>query len=92
MSTRPLTIACAMGLALVLGAPDRNARAGDICTYEGERYSEGSVSCQAGTRYKCDDGEWESKDERCTTAKADRPHTEERVIRKRTETETHESD
>jgi len=92
MSTRLLTFACAAGLALALGAPPRAARAGDACTYDGTKYSDGALSCQAGKRYKCDDGEWKSKDEHCTSDKMDSPHAEERVIRKRTETETHESD
>ncbi len=30
-------------------------------------YSDGAFTCQAGVRFKCDDGDWKSKKERCTS-------------------------
>lgn len=78
-----------VGVALASVQP-QIARAGDDCTYHGDRYSDGSLSCQEGKRFKCDDGEWKSKDERCTADKAE-THTHE-VIKKKTEKETEESD
>ena len=36
------------------------------CTYEGERYAEGTTVCQAGLRQTCMNGTWQSVDgERC---------------------------
>ncbi len=29
--------------------------------------SDGAFTCQAGVRFKCDDGDWKSKKERCTS-------------------------
>ena len=60
---------------------------GRVCFPSGRAVA---LSCQEGKRFKCDDGEWKSKDERCTTDKAD-THTHE-VINKKTEKETEESD
>ena len=91
MLNRFLMIAGIVGVALALGAQPRIVRAGDDCTYDGTRYSDGALSCQAGKQYKCDDGEWKSKGERCTSGKSD-THTHERVIEKKKETETDESD
>jgi hypothetical protein len=90
MFKRSLIVAGVVGLALALGAQPRIVRAGDDCKYDGARFSDGALSCQAGKRYKCDDGEWKSKDERCTTAKSENTH--ERVIEKKTETDTEKSD
>jgi hypothetical protein len=36
------------------------AAAGDGCRYSGIAYSHGATVCQAGTEYRCDDGEWQS--------------------------------
>jgi hypothetical protein len=48
-----------MGAALALGlaAP---VVASDSCQYQGTKYSEGSTTCQSGSQYRCDDGEWKS--------------------------------
>ena len=92
MLKRSLIVAGVAGLALALGAQPRIVYAGDDCSYDGAKYSDGALSCQDGKRYKCDDGEWKSKDERCTTAKRDTSHTHERVIEKKTETDTEDSD
>ena len=87
MLKRSLILVSVVGVALALGAQPRIARAGDDCSYDGTKYSDGALSCQAGKQYKCDDGEWKSKGERCTSAKSD-THTHERVIEKKKETET----
>ena len=89
MLNRSLMVAGVVGVALALGAQPRLARAGDACSYDGTKYSDGALSCQAGKQYKCDDGEWKSKGERCTSAKSD-THTHERVIEKKKETDTEE--
>jgi len=91
MLNRFLMNAGIVGVALALGAQPRIVRAGDDCSYDGTKYSDGALSCQAGKQYKCDDGEWKSKGERCTSAKSD-TRTHERVIEKKKETETDESD
>ena len=87
MLKRSLMVVGVAGIVLAFGAQPRIVRAGDDCSYDGTKYSDGAVSCQAGKRYKCDDGEWKSKDERCTSAKND-THTHERVIEKKKETDT----
>ena len=43
----------------------QGARAGDHCFYKGTMYSDGAAACQAGMRYKCDDGDWKSQKEPC---------------------------
>jgi hypothetical protein len=35
------------------------------CTYWSGTYSDGSLSCQAGYRYRCDDGAWDSLGRSC---------------------------
>ena len=90
MLNRFLMNAGIVGVALALGAQPRIVRAGDDCSYDGTKYSDGALSCQAGKQYKCDDGEWKSKGERCTSSKSDTSHTHERVIEKKKETETDE--
>ena len=92
MSKYSLIVAALVGIGLALVAQPRIVRAGDDCSYDGARFSDGALSCQDGKRYKCDDGEWKSKDERCTTAKSETSHTHERVIEKKKETDTEESD
>ena len=84
-----IVAALVVGLAVV--AQPRIVRAGDDCSYNDARFSDGALSCQDGKRYKCEDGEWKSKDERCTTAKSETSRTHERVIEKK-ETDTEESD
>lgn len=41
------------------------ATADDKCAYEGQSYSHGASICQAGTQYRCDDGEWQSQGMPC---------------------------
>lgn len=48
-------IAAAATLGLVAAA-----HAGDACSYEGSAFSDGATVCQAGTQFRCADGEWES--------------------------------
>jgi len=81
-----LVIGSVVGLTLAVAVPPRIARAGDDCTYNGATYSDGAASCQAGKRYKCDDGEWKGKGERCTGDETS--GTKERTIEKRMERDT----
>ena len=37
-----------------------SARASDHCFYRGTMFSDGAAACQAGTQYRCDDGDWKS--------------------------------
>jgi hypothetical protein len=46
------------------------ARAAANCTYQGRAYSEGASLCQAGARYRCEAGMWESLGMACTNASA----------------------
>jgi hypothetical protein len=51
------------------------AAADDPCFYKGTMFSDGATACQGGKQYKCDDGEWEKRDQVCqegaaTTSKA----------------------
>jgi len=41
------------------------ALAGDHCFYRGTMYSDGAAACQAGIRFRCDDGDWKSIGEPC---------------------------
>ena len=50
-----MTLATAFTVAFVA-----TAGADESCHYKGTVYSDGSVACQAGTKFECDDGEWES--------------------------------
>jgi len=31
---------------------------GDDCNYRGQMYSHGAAACQAGSQFRCDDGQW----------------------------------
>ena len=42
------------------------AQADDFCSYKGTPYSHGSAACQAGTQYRCDDGEWKALGVACS--------------------------
>lgn len=55
---RGLSAAGLLALAVVLGCAARSAQAGDHCFYRGTMFSDGAGSCQAGTQYRCSDGEW----------------------------------
>ena len=37
------------------------------CTYDGKEYSDGSVVCQSGKEYRCNDGTWDSLGTSCGT-------------------------
>src|SRR4029077_8919082 len=37
----------------------------DPCFFKSTMYSDGASSCQSGTQYKCDDGEWKSRGIAC---------------------------
>jgi hypothetical protein len=83
-----------VGFGSVLGGSARTAAAGDRCVYQGMPYSDGAASCQGGVLYKCDDGEWKSKRERCSRDRIVEerdtvvaPPAEGRIIEKRSETQ-----
>jgi hypothetical protein len=67
MSTIRLSMLASYLIALghMIGAP-HTALAGDRCVYQNEIYSDGALSCQAGVRFECDDGDWKSKKEPCS--------------------------
>lgn len=62
MVIRSIMLSALLTLAL---APAAFA-AGDTCSYNGNSFSEGSTTCQSGTQFRCDDGEWESLSIACS--------------------------
>lgn len=52
-----LRVVIATGI-LVIGLAA--AAAADDCSYRDQAFSEGASVCQAGTQFRCDDGEWKS--------------------------------
>src|SRR5947207_15042528 len=42
----------------------------DACFFKGTMYSHGATACQTGKQYKCDDGEWKSRDTACQESPA----------------------
>jgi hypothetical protein len=38
------------------------------CTYDGKTYDHGSVVCQSGWEYRCNDGQWDALNTRCQAA------------------------
>ena len=42
------------------------AKADAGCSFGGVGYSDGATTCQSGTQYRCDDGEWESLAIQCS--------------------------
>ena len=57
--------AATVAFSLLLAAG--TARAGeDKCFHKGAMYSSGGTSCQSGTQYKCNDGDWKRTDSTCT--------------------------
>jgi len=44
----------------ILGCAVHHAVAADHCFYKGSMYSDGATACQAGSQYRCDDGDWKS--------------------------------
>lgn len=59
-------IAATAALALVLAGATARADDDEGCVYRGSLYSDGAMSCQGGTQYRCDDGEWDKTDDSCT--------------------------
>jgi hypothetical protein len=57
-----LTIAAALALGIASTAYADD----DSCNYAGANYSDGSVTCQGGKQFECDEGQWESLDSACT--------------------------
>lgn len=49
-----------LGVIGLLGCAARTAEAGDRCFYRGTMFSDGAASCQTGTQYRCDEGDWRS--------------------------------
>jgi hypothetical protein len=52
----------ALGAVLIAGPAFGDAD----CTYKGATYSHGSAVCQAGSQYRCDDGQWSGVSIACT--------------------------
>src|SRR5262249_11480132 len=66
MTPRMLGQMIAVGAFAILACSVRPAVAGDdACFYKGTMYSDGAMACQAGKQFKCDDGEWKLRDEKC---------------------------
>ena len=62
-----------LGVGAFLALSCTARAADDPCFYKGTMYSPGSMACQGGKQFKCDDGEWQKKDIVCQespTAKA----------------------
>jgi len=56
----------AAALALSIIGFAGSAGAGENkCFFKGAMFSHGSTSCQAGSEFKCDDGEWDDTDRNC---------------------------
>lgn len=36
------------------------------CTYNGQTYDHGSVVCQSGYEYRCNDGSWDALNTKCS--------------------------
>jgi hypothetical protein len=36
------------------------------CTYNGQTYSHGSIVCQSGYEYHCNDGNWDALNTKCS--------------------------
>lgn len=53
---------CASVLSLLVAGA---AVADDGCSFGGTDYSHGATTCQTGTQYRCDDGEWRSLGVQC---------------------------
>ena len=56
---KPLITLC----AIVLGTASMAAAA--PCSYRMQAFSEGSVSCQSGTQFRCAGGKWENVGTQC---------------------------
>jgi hypothetical protein len=58
----PLVALC----ALVVGAT--SVAAATVCSYNMQAFSEGTVSCQSGTQFRCVSGKWENVGTQCADA------------------------
>ena len=52
----------------IVGCATQRAVAGDHCFYKGTMFSDGAAACQAGTLYRCADGDWASSGAACPDA------------------------
>jgi hypothetical protein len=52
-------VVAALGF-VVLGCSVQRAVAGDHCFFKGTMFSDGAAACQAGTQYRCNDGDWKA--------------------------------
>jgi hypothetical protein len=66
MQRTTFTLAILGGLALLSVGPGAALAAGDRCFYKGAVYSDGGSSCQSGSQFRCDDGEWKAGGTTCT--------------------------
>jgi hypothetical protein len=49
----------------LLGCAVQHAVAADHCFYKGTMFSDGATTCQTGTQYRCNDGDWKSLSVAC---------------------------
>jgi hypothetical protein len=56
-----MAVAAALTLGVAVAAQAGNRE----CHYNGSSFSNGATACQAGTQFRCDDGEWESLSVAC---------------------------
>jgi hypothetical protein len=65
------SVAAATVAFVTLGATGATAK--DHCFFRGTMYSEGAASCQSGSQYRCDDGDWKSLGVACKQEHAAAP-------------------
>ena len=58
--------AIALALSLIGFGAGRAGADQNKCFYKGAMFSHGGTSCQSGTQYKCNDGEWSRTTSGCT--------------------------
>ena len=56
----------AIGVAMTMGLATAAQASHRSCNYKGAAYSDGATACQAGTQFRCDDGEWASLSVACS--------------------------
>ena len=56
-----MAIAAAMTIGVATAAQARH----DDCHYKNQTFSDGATACQAGTQFRCKDGEWKSLSVAC---------------------------
>lgn len=49
-----------IGVAVIAALGFAGVASAGTCAYEGVTYSHGSTTCQSGSQFRCDEGEWES--------------------------------